>query len=298
MKKIFLLLVAVFIFITVWFLFIKPADFKAAFKAKTTVGAVNQTLKIWNSSLSDSQPIEQNTLSELVQKRRFGDSTYIYTYQLKPVNDSLTEVLIGVKDSANSLTNRVQGLFEDTPFEKKVTETVKEFYEVIKEHEKNHKVTIEGVTTLPAKEYAYTELKAVQTTKALGMMRDISLLQTAMARYDVPLDGTPFVQVTQWNQENDSIHYNFCFPIKAQEADSLPQWENIKYGNRKEQKAIKAIYNGNYITSDRAWYALLNYAKRNNIEVLETPYEEFFNNPNMGGDAMQWKAEIYLPLKE
>ena len=298
MKKIARVLGVIGLLITLWFLFLKPADFKAVFKAKTTTGAVNQSLKTWSTSLPDSSTIAQKSLNTLVQTRTFRDSTHTYTYELKPLNDSLTKVTIGIKDESNSLSNRLRGLITTTDFEKRCTATVKEFYEVIQEHENNHKVTIEGITMLPAKEYAYTELEGVQRTKAFGMMRDISILQSAMGQYDVPLDGTPFVEITQWNKENDSIRYNFCFPIKPQEADSLPQWKNIKYGSRKEQKVLKAVYNGNYITSDRAWYALLNYAKTHHIEVEETPYEEFFNNPNMGGDAMQWKADIYLPIKE
>ena len=61
-------------------------------------------------------------------------------------------------------------------------------------------------------------------------------------------------------------------------------------------KALKATYNGNYITSDRAWYALLEHAERNAIKVSETPIEVFYNNPNFGGDELQWNAEIFMPL--
>ena len=95
--------------------------------------------------------------------------------------------------------------------------------------------------------------------------------------------------------KNDSIQYNFCFPIK--QSDSLPKHPEIKYKRYYEKDAIKATYNGNYITSDRAWYALKEYADRNNIEIDLTPIEIFYNNPNMGGDELQWKAEIFMPIK-
>jgi hypothetical protein len=42
----------------------------------------------------------------------------------------------------------------------------------------------------------------------------------------------------------------------------------------------------------------LDYAKKEGLEVEETPVEVFYNNPNMGADERNWKAEIYLPLKE
>ena len=72
----------------------------------------------------------------------------------------------------------------------------------------------------------------------------------------------------------------------------------IQYKQYNQVTALKAVYNGNYITSDRAWYALLDYAKQNNIAVNNNPVEVFYNNPNYGGDEMRWKAEIYMPIKE
>jgi effector-binding domain-containing protein len=71
----------------------------------------------------------------------------------------------------------------------------------------------------------------------------------------------------------------------------------IIYKRIPTQRAIKAVYNGNYTTSDRAWYVLLDYAKKNNLEVTGLPLEVFYNNPNLGGDALNWKAEIFMPLK-
>lgn len=296
MKKIVLIVLLAALTFLGWFLFIKPADFKAVFKTTVTLGAANQTIKVWNESLPDSKPIEQISVNALEQKISFGDSIHQYSYHLEPDIDSLTEITIHIKDSAHSLSNRFKGLYSQTDFEKRSIATVKNLYEVLKEHEKNHKVTVEGITTLPSKEYAYTELSGIQRSKAYGMMKDMSLLQSAMAQYNVSLDGTPFVEITRWNRESDSIYYKFCFPFDKTATDSLPKWKDIKYGYRDEQKALKATYNGNYITSDRAWYVLLNYAKANNIKVEETPFEEFFNNPNMGGDAMQWRADIYLPI--
>jgi len=61
---------------------------------------------------------------------------------------------------------------------------------------------------------------------------------------------------------------------------------------------LKAIYNGNYITSDRAWYALLDYAAKNGIAVTGLPIEIFNNNPNMGTNELEWETEIFMPLKE
>ena len=104
------------------------------------------------------------------------------------------------------------------------------------------------------------------------------------------------IEVVNWNKENDSLEYNFSYPIIRSER--LPMNTDIKYKRIFAKKALKAVYNGNYITSDRAWYRLIDYAKSNNIAVDSKPIEVFFNNPNLGGNELAWKAEIYLPLKE
>ena len=39
-------------------------------------------------------------------------------------------------------------------------------------------------------------------------------------------------------------------------------------------------------------------ADQKGIEVEEKPVEIFFNNPNMGGDELKWRADIYMPLSE
>jgi effector-binding domain-containing protein len=78
----------------------------------------------------------------------------------------------------------------------------------------------------------------------------------------------------------------------------LPGHPDLNYKQIPATRALKAIYNGNYITSDRAWYTLLDYAEKMKEEVTPLPLEVFHNNPNMGGNELQWKAEIYMPLKE
>jgi effector-binding domain-containing protein len=103
------------------------------------------------------------------------------------------------------------------------------------------------------------------------------------------------LEVTNWNREKDSITYNFGYPILPDQ--NVPMDTEIEYKKLNKRQGLKAIYNGNYITSDRAWYALLNYANKNDISVEALPIEIFYNNPDMGGNALSWKTEVYLPVK-
>lgn len=43
---------------------------------------------------------------------------------------------------------------------------------------------------------------------------------------------------------------------------------------------------------------MLEYAKKNGLAIRKHPIEAFYSNPNMGGDELNWKAEVFMPLKE
>ncbi|WP_405222228.1 GyrI-like domain-containing protein [Dokdonia sp. Asnod1-B02] len=295
MKKIIAVLFIALIAAAGWYFFLKPGDFTARIKAKTTLGTIEQSIKNWKDGalITDVKLGEENI--QITQEFTRQDSTHIYKWHVAKIHDSLSEITVHVTDPIHSLSNRLQGVFKTTDFKKSATATVLEFNELLQDHLDRITVTIIGEEELPAKFYAYTTLEGLQILKAGGMMRDINHLQGTMASYNIALDGRPFVQITDWNRDTDSIKYHFAFPII--ERDSLPEVKDIKYGSRPATRAIKAIYNGNYITSDRAWYALLNYAKSNNINVDPKPTEVFYNNPNMGGDESNWKTEIYMPIK-
>jgi len=296
MKKIVLIIVIGVLGVASWYLFIKPYDYVIRFPANTTIGTINQSIKSWNSSLKDVEIIAQSELDEVKQQFTFGDSTQVYTWKIIPTSDSTSRVKVYIKDPDHSLANRLSIPFSKTAIEQRSENMVKDFYEILKSHLKKFKVTLEGESTTRASFVAYTPIKGLQIEKAKGMMYNYGLLSQVMLKNQVELNGTPFVEVTKWDTAKDSIEYNFCFPIKR--PDHLPEHPEIKYKAYYERKALKATYNGNYITSDRAWYALKNYADRRNIKVDLTPIEVFYNNPNMGGDELRWKAEIFLPISK
>ncbi|WP_299681784.1 GyrI-like domain-containing protein [uncultured Dokdonia sp.] len=296
MKKIVRLLLFVVLIVAAWYLFIKPYDYVVRFPAKTTVGTINQSIKSWYAAIEGTEIIDDSKFDELKQQFKFGDSTHLYTWKIEALTDSTSRVKVYVKDREHSFANKLAIPFSKTAIEKRSEATVKEFYDVLNSHLKKTKVTINGEDATKETYVAYTPLKGLQVEKAKGMMYNYSLLTQIMLKGNVALNGPPFVEVTHWDTKTDSISYNFCFPIKK--SDSLPTHPEIKYKQYHSRKALKATYNGNYITSDRAWYALHTYANSHNIPVDLTPVEVFYNNPNMGGDELKWKAEIFMPIKE
>ncbi|MEJ1223213.1 AraC family transcriptional regulator [Sediminicola sp. 1XM1-17] len=296
MKKFFLVLLSLCIVGIVWYLFFYPYDYLVTIKAKANPGTINQTIKLWNSTLDKAELNEGKELAQLNQTLHFNDTTHLYAWEIDAVNDSVSKIKIFAKDSAHSFINKIRIPFTKTDFEKRTVKTLADFNEKLHEHIKNIRVSVVGEDEISATYYAYVKVKTSQFGKAGGMMRNFPLLDPYLVNNGATLKGRPFIEITKWDMQKDSIEYNFGYPVIK--SDSLPEHPELHYGYRKSRKALKAIYNGNYITSDRAWYALLDYAKSKDIEVTGLPMEIFFNNPNMGGDELNWTAEIYMPLSK
>jgi effector-binding domain-containing protein len=296
MKKVGILLLFLILGGIIWYVFVYPYDYLVTMQVKANTGTINQTIKLWNTSLENSELASDEDLQHVSQRLHFNDSTHIYDWNISEVNDSISKIKIFTKDSTHSLINKIRIPFFDTDFEKRTKNTLKVFSQLLAEDLRNIKIKVVGEGELDSTYYAYVSNKTTQFGKAGSMMRDFPLLDPFLMNNGVELNGKPFIEITRWDMANDSLEFNFCYPIIKN--DSLPQHPDLNYAMRPAQKALKAIYNGNYITSDRAWYALLDHAKRNNIKITGLPVEIFYNNPNMGADEINWKTEIFMPLSE
>ena len=81
-----------------WYLIIKPYDYLVTFKIKTTAGTINQSIKLWNTSIENSRPIQQENLKNLTQQIIIKDSTYNYEWSISSLNDSISKVSVYVTD--------------------------------------------------------------------------------------------------------------------------------------------------------------------------------------------------------
>ena len=296
MKKISAIIGFLTIGFLLWYFIIKPYDYLVTFKVKTTAGTINQSIKLWNTSLENSSPIQQENLKNLTQQIIVKDSTFNYDWSISSVNDSISKVNVYVTDIDHSFANKISIPFGTTDFEKRTQNIITNFIDKLKEHLNKIRVRVVGIDSTRTTYCAYIPMKGLQIEKARGMMQNYSLLTSVLSAENIEMNGTPFVEITNWNTQNDSIAYNFCFPVIK--SDSLPIDPRIQYKQYSGVKALKASYNGNYITSDRAWYALLDYAGNNDIEIVKKPLEVFYSNPNFGGDELKWEAQIYLPIKD
>ena len=279
-----------------WLLFLKPYDFVALLEVKTIPGTVNNTLKTWSRSLDGSEIRQDGDMNNLLQELRFKDSLFVYKWTLSREHDSLTRIKVGVSLENKNLGLRLANLFSDSDFEKRTRNTILDFNNKMQEHLSSFKVHIDGEASLEPVYCAFVTIENGQLQKALGMMQNYSLLSSVLLENKIQLNGMPFVEVIDWDLENEHLKYNFCYPIVKK--DSLPGNAGVAFKQFEGGKYLKATYNGNYISSDRAWYALLDYAEQNGIQIIERPVEIFFNNPNMGGKELEWRADIYMPLSQ
>tara|TARA_R110002020_G_scaffold113688_1_gene261596 strand:+ start:99592 stop:100488 length:897 start_codon:yes stop_codon:yes gene_type:complete len=295
-KKILGLLGLILIGALIWYLFIKPYDYLVSFTADTTPGTINQSIKVWKKTLENSQILRQKGLGDLEQQIRFNDSTHLYHWEITSIEEARSKVKVYIKDNDHSLLNKITIPFSNTDFEKRSKKTLIGFKAFLTDHIEKTRVQLAGEDEVKATFCAYVALKGLQSEKALGMMRTYPLLSTILVDNGIELNGLPFIEVTKWDMQTDSIHYNFCFPILK--SATFPKHPDLKYKQIYRKKALKAIYHGHYNTSDRAWYTLLEHAKRNNVEVTGLPVEYFYNNPNVGANEEEWRAEVYMPLKD
>lgn len=294
MKKIIGILTLTLVAALIWLLFFKPHDFVAVLEAKSVPGTVNHTLKTWSRSLEKSDIEQMREMNHLRQELRFNDSLFVCQWKLSRENDSLTKVKVGISLQPNNWYMRIVNLFSDTDFERRSRNTVLDFHEKLKEHLASFKVRIDGEASLEPSYCAYVTIENGQLEKALGMMQNYSLLSEVLLENKIELAGMPFVEVTLWDQEKEKLKYNFCYPIVK--SDTLPDDGLVSFKKFDGGHYLKATYNGNYISSDRAWYALMDYAKQQGLKIEKKPVEIFFNNPNMGGNELDWRADIYMPL--
>lgn len=296
MRKIISIILAILVGAILWYLFLKPQDYQVNFKAKAIPGTIFETVKAWNHGFDSVVPVDYISPSHFKQTILAKDSVYVYEWKIDKVHDSLSEVKVNIKDVANSINNRLAVPFSDTNFEKGSRKRLLDFNGFLNEHLEGFNYSIEGEAEIFSSFCACVQLKTSPENKAKGMMANYSFLDGILAQNQVQLNGPPFVEILKWDIKNNELSYNFCNPIIRSE--KLPDHPDIMYKRIYGKNAIKAIYHGNYITSDRAWYALMDYANAKNIPIENKPVEVFHNNPNMGGNELEWTTEIFMPIKE
>ncbi|GAA4816142.1 GyrI-like domain-containing protein [Litoribaculum gwangyangense] len=284
-----------------WYMFVKPEDYIIKFKVAASPGVLLRQVEEWSllqnkmdslsSTLNNKIPFE--VIEQSITK---GDMSLEINWSFKLINDSITQVLVGVLENENSMYNRITAPFLNTNFKKMSIGLVQDYISGIEYRLKNEfKVKFQGVEKITELRYAYIKIEDINMLDKASKMMEINDKLVKFLNDNEIKDGElPFLIVDRWNFHENTIDFKYCFPVKHK--DTLPSHSLIRYGKLPSGKALKAIYNGNYRTSDRAWFTLHDYAKRHGIAIQNKPIEFFKNNPFLGGDELTWVTEVYMPI--
>lgn len=278
-----------------WYLFIKPYDYLVTFRAKTSPGTIHNGIREWGHT-QGGITMKSVGSEQLKQQLQAGDSTLIFDWEMISRNDSVTRVKVRITDREHSLQNKMAVLFTRSTIETIAIKKITNFKEGLKKHLETFRVRVNGISQIPEAFCACIRIQTKRPEKTQGMKQNYLTIPGFLLANKIQPKGNPLVEVTDWDRKKGTIHFNFCFPIEKK--GTLPEAPDIFYRTIPAQKALKATFYGEYGISDRAWFALTDYARRNNLPVKDAPVEIFFNNPNLGGNPRQWKAEVYMPVAE
>ncbi|WP_395077037.1 hypothetical protein [Flavobacterium sp.] len=296
-KSYFIIIFLILSILFCWYIFIKENDYTITFKAKTATGTVFQGIEEWTKMRKNNNEEDY----KIIKKKKYefiklSLANIIYNWEFSSLNDSITNVKVGITDLNHSFYNRISIPFFDTKFKEEQLKKIVAFKTGLQEHLKNLKVgkVQEGKTEEIF--VAYIKLKSVMQEKAQTMIMDDSKITGFLYNKNIKIIGKPYLEVTHWNLETEQLEFNYCFPINKTE--NLIDTEFVKFKTIPSKKGLIVSYFGNYRTSDRGWFAILDYAKNHNIEIDYKPLEHFMANPFNGGEELSWEAKICIPFKK
>jgi effector-binding domain-containing protein len=287
-----------FIFL-IWYLFIKKSDYIISFDAKTATTTVFQGIQEW-SALQEKEHHEKYSIVEkrnfdfIKQKITKGDIQLEYAWDIESINDSVTQVSVGIKEANNSIYNRLTAPFFNINFKKQQIQKITNFKNGLLDHLKKFKVKIEGEGQSEETFVAYINLKSVMQEKGQTMIGNDAAITGFLQANHIKILGRPYVEIVHWDQDKEKLDFNYCFPINKTTKEI--QDKEIKFKTLPVLKGLKATYYGNFRTSDKAWFALMDYAKRHGYKLQNKALEHFLANPFNGGDELQWETKIIIPF--
>lgn len=281
-----------------WYFIIKPEDYKVSFLTSATPGTVYHQLMGWNfKNVEKTRIVDQKLFKKLKLAGELNNSPLTLNWNISNKNDSIFRVNILVNHPKNKFSNRIKLLFSRPEFQQNIKQEIEEFKEALKTQSELFKVKVIGSEKIPETTCACLNLESPVEEKAFAMMKNIDFLSNYLLQNKLEMDGRPRVHVTSWEKASNTIVFDFCFPLKGN-TKNFPETQQIFIKEIPAAPAQKAIFNGNYMLSHQAWFSIVNFAENNSIDLENEVLEIFNDNPEMGGDAQQWEAEIYIPVKK
>lgn len=298
-KKVVLFFSVLISLFLVWYLFIKKSDYCISFKVKAATGTVFQGVQEWSALRQSTEKEEYHTLEKknfsfIKQSMTKGKIKMEYTWEINSINDSVTQVNACIKDFNNSIYNRLTVPFVATYFRKQQIEKITNFRNGLNKHLESFRIKIDGIKTSEETFVAYINLKSVMQEKAQTMIANDAIITGYLQQNNIKIIGKPYVEIQNWDLDKETLDFNYCFPIAKN--TKFIENEFVKFKTLKAIKGLQATYYGNFRTSDRAWFTLLDYAQKQGIDLAHQPLEHFLANPFNGGNELSWETKIIIPI--
>jgi effector-binding domain-containing protein len=282
------------------FLLTRPSDYQAHFTEKTTPDVAYFHILNWDewnrNQLSPKFEILSKTpVSDISQKITVNDTTLIFNWEFQKLNDSSTLIRAYVSDPDRRLFNRLTVPFINTRFKNDVRDNLLDIKTRLEIMLKSFRYEFTGYHPFEKKSCVCINVKSTIRGKAMTMISNVSVLNQFVRQNNLELNGPPFLVIHDWNEFKDSISYEFCFPIKR--TDAVPEHPKIKLITVEGMNAIKTDFYGNYSITDITWHNLAEEAKKMGYRSNHKLIEVYYNDPHLGGNELEWKAEIYLGIE-
>jgi effector-binding domain-containing protein len=299
-NKLKLLLAVVILSFLGWYFLLKQSDYTITFKVNAATGTISQGIMEWTTIRSKKQNetytvLEKRNFNFIKQQMKKGNEEMEYTWNMKSINDSMTNVTVGIKDLNHSFYNRLTAPFISTKFRTEQIDKMKSFKVGLEDHIDGFKIRIDGEGSSKEMYVAYISLKSVLQEKAQTMLEYDPNIVGYLDRNKIKIIGyRPYLEITDWDEDKEIVSFNYCFPI-PKNTKYVPD-SDVKFKTIPALKGLQATYFGNYRTSDRAWFTLLDYAKENGFKLENKPLEHFLANPFNGGNELEWETKIIIPF--
>lgn len=280
-----------------WYFFLKDYHYQVSFRNDRPALVIYNHIMDWPAYDRDSLEIETLSSvspSEIIQNIRKADSSFTYRWEIQRKANETVKVTAYITDNDHDLIQKLKAPFGNNDFVSRSIRNTKTVARALQLKSETYKVHSIKDTVVTTNYCACLALSSTVEKKAATMLQNIGVITNYIHENSIEIDGDPFLEVTRWDQNKKEIDFNFCFPVKEKEI--MPPHTSVKLKTGRKFSALKAEFNGNYRNSHYAWYYLLDHADSKGVPMDKLPLEIYLNDPHVGGDPLQWKALIFLPL--
>ncbi len=103
-RKIIILISVGISFLLGWYILVKESDYTVIFKVKAATGTIFQGIEEWTNNQQKNKNgnyivIEKKNYDYVIHLFKFKKMMLTYKWEIKSINDSMTQVVVGIKDA-------------------------------------------------------------------------------------------------------------------------------------------------------------------------------------------------------